>query len=335
MTDRKLIPPGMTFMADNVITKQNILGTDRKSRAKWAKDLNLPKTGETIFFAGCGYQYSAELENIMGLIQNIDKSAGAAELAMKAASLPKKLGIDAVGIFNKLKGKSSEADAAPLVDAVKVLRKLGIDLAYLGEDEPCCGGILEYAGLHDEFTDNGKQGFELLKSKGVKRIISIVPSCTYTLRNLIPANVPGYNLEVKHFSEVVAENISNLKLRFPKKVKVTYHDPCQMSRCLGLIQEPRKILNAIENVEVVEPAWTKGEWSTCCGGGGGFEAVFPGLSHILATNRAKELTDTGADVIVTNCPGCVSQLIAGLKELKKENVAVLDLAQIVAQSLEV
>jgi dimethylglycine catabolism B len=334
MTDRKLIPPGMTFMADNVITKQNILGTDKKARAKWAKDLDLPRTGETVFFAGCGYQYASELENIMSLIKTIDKNPDATELAMKTASLPKKFGIDAVGIFNKIKGKGNDSDDAPLLDAVKVLHKLGISFAYLGEDEPCCGGILEYAGMDKEFTDNARRANDTLKAKGVKTIISIVPSCTNTLRNLIAQKIPGYDLTVKHFSEVVAENLPSLNLRYPKQVKVTYHDPCQMSRCLRLIEEPRKILRAIKNVEFVEPAWTKGEWSTCCGGGGGFEAVFPALSHILATNRANELADTKAEIIVTNCPGCISQITAGLKELKADNVKVLDLAQIVAQSME-
>lgn len=56
---------------------------------------------------------------------------------------------------------------------------------------------------------NARQMYQKLKSLGVKRIISIVPSCTYTLRNLIPDCVEGYDLEVKHWSEVVLENIKS------------------------------------------------------------------------------------------------------------------------------
>ncbi len=168
----------------------------------------------------------------------------------------------------------------------------------------------------------------------MKRIIGIVPSCTYAIRNLFPLYVDGYDLEVKHFSEVVLENISSRELRFPKEVKVTYHDPCQLARYLGLIEEPRKILRAIKGIELVETDWTKGEWTTCCGGGGGFEAVFPELSQILAVNRARELVETGAQIIVTHCPGCIMQLKDGLKELKTDGVEVLDLAQIVALAME-
>lgn len=333
--NKELVPPGLTYLADNVISKQNILGADKNSRAKWAKHLNLPQQRDIIFFAGCGYQYEAELESMMSIIRSMDKSAIGTGLAMKAASFQKKIGIDAIGMLQKVKGKGDASGAEPLLDAVKVLRKLGIDFAYLGKEEPCCGGILHYIGFQKDFAGKAKQTYETLKSRGVKKIISIVPSCTYTLRNLMADAVPGYDLEVKHFCEVVVENISSLQFKFPRKVKVAYHDPCQLVRYLGLIEEPRKIIRAIGNIEFVETGWTKGEWATCCGGGGGFEAVFPELSHILAINRARELAETGAEIIVTNCPGCITQLRAGLKELKANNIEVLDLAQVVARAMEI
>ena len=92
-------------------------------------------------------------------------------------------------------------------------------------------------------------------------------------------------------------------------------------------------MKAINNIELVEPKWTSGIWATCCGGGGGFEAVFPELSLTLAKNRAKELADTGAEIIVTHCPGCIMQLEAGLKELNLNNIKVVDLAEIIARSM--
>jgi Fe-S oxidoreductase len=55
----------------------------------------------------------------------------------------------------------------------------------------------------------------------------------------------------------------------------------------------------------------------------------------LAVNRAKELVDTGAEIIVTHCPGCIMQLKTGLKELKVNNIQVLDLAQVVAMAMGV
>ena len=334
MDNKGLIPPGLTYLADNITSKHNLLGSSKGTGAKWAKDLSLPKEMETIFFAGCGYQYTSELESLMSLIRKIDKSAISTELTMSLAGFQKKLGIDAAGIYRRVTARGSDADAQPLRDAAKVLSNLGVKFGYLAEEEPCCGGLLHYIGLHKEFARHAQEVYDGLKSRGVKRIIAIVPSCTYTLRNLIPNSVDGDDLEVKHFCEVVSESISSIELRFPREVKVTYHDPCQLVRYLGLVEEPRQILRAIKGIELIETDWTKGEWATCCGGGGGFEAVFPELSQILAVNRAKELVETGAEIIVTHCPGCIMQLKVGLKELKATGVEVLDLAQIVAMAME-
>ena len=330
---KTLIPPGLAYVADNIISKQNLLGAPREAGARWAKGFNLPKEAETIFFAGCGYQYSASLQSLMSIIRKLDKSPVGAELPMGLAGFQKKLGIDPAQVYRRLATKDSDSAAQPLRDAVKVLQKLGVEFGYLAEDEPCCGGLLHYVGLEKDFEQNARNLYENLKSRGVKRIIGMVPSCTYTLAELIPRHVPGYDLEVKHFLQVVLEGVESRELSFPREVKVAYHDPCQLSRYLGLIEEPRRILKSIKGIELVEPEHTYGEWSTCCGGGGGFEVVFPELSQILAVNRAKELVETGAQIIVTHCPGCVMQLEEGLKAMKARDVEVLDLAQVVAMAM--
>jgi Fe-S oxidoreductase len=335
MARKELLPQTLAYIADNVINKHNILGASRDARAKWAKDLKLPGNRETVFFSGCGYQYTSGLTSLMSLIRKTDKSAVGAERLVGIASFQKKLGIDAAGIYSRLMGGGDDEGAKPLVAAVKVLQKLGVDFGYLGADEPCCGAILHFEGLENDFSRNAREIYQQFKSRGVKRIISIVPSCTYTLQSLMPNHVVEYDLEVKHFVQVVAERIEGHELRFPREAKVTYHDPCQLSRYLKIVDEPRRILKAINGLQLVEPEWTKGEWSTCCGGGAGFEAVFPEMSEVLAINRVKELLETGAEIIVTHCPGCEMQLKHGLEELKVKGVVVLDLAQVLATALEV
>jgi heterodisulfide reductase subunit B len=329
-----LVPPGLTYLADNIITRQNILGVPKEQGARWAKALDLPPQADTLFFAGCGYQYSARLEALMSLIRGIDKSVIGAELPLRFARFQKKLGLDLPGIYNSVLSRGAEAEVKPLVAAVKVLRKLGIQPGYLAENEPCCGAPLHHAGMQSKFAENARQASAKLKASGARQIIGIVPYCTHALAKLFPRYVDGYDLEVKHFLEIVAGKLPALKLKYPRKVRVTYHDPCQLVRFLDLVEEPRLILKAIEGVELVETDWTRGEWSTCCGGGGGFETVFPELSQVLAVNRVNELMATSPDIIVTHCPGCIMQLKDGLKELKIDNVEVLDLSQVVAAAME-
>jgi heterodisulfide reductase subunit B len=330
----ELVPPGLLYLADNITTYQNILGVSREQSARWAKDLNLPKKSETVFFAGCGYQFSAQLETLMSLIRQMDKSVIGSELPMRFARFQKKLGLNIPRIYGNVLAKVSDTEVPALEAAIKVLRILGIEPGYLAEDEPCCGAPMYHAGMQTKFAENARQAYDKMKSAGVKKIISVVPYCTNALSSLFPQNIEGFDLEVKHFVEVVDENLAAFRPRFPRKVKVTYHDPCQLVRFLNIVDEPRHILRSIEGIELVETEWTCGQWSTCCGGGGGFEAVFPELSQVLAVNRTRELLETGAEIIVTHCPGCIMQLKDGLHELKAKNIEVLDLSQVVAMALE-
>jgi hypothetical protein len=332
--DSDLVPPGLTYLADNIITRQNILGVNKEQGARWAQKLDLPSRAETIFFAGCGYQYSAQLEVLMSLARGVDKSVIGAELPMRFARFQKKLGLNLPGIYSNVLSRGGEAKVKPLEAAIKVLRNLGMQPGYLGKNEPCCGATLYHTGLQSKFAENARRAYRVLKDSGVKQVIGVVPYCTHALQKLFPLFIDDYNLEVKHFVEVVAEKISSLKLRYPRQVRVTYHDPCQLVRYMNLVEEPRRILKSIEGVTLAETDWTHGEWSTCCGGGGGFETVFPELSQVLAVNRVNELLETKPDIIVTHCPGCIMQLKDGLHQLKVEGVEVLDLSEVVAEAME-
>ena len=330
---KELTPPGLRYIANNIIQKENILGSQKIERAAWAKNLKLGKKAKMLFFAGCGYQYSSGLESLMSLIRNMDKSPIGIQLPMSLTSTRINSYIDPASIYRKVMGRPKSSDSQPLVDAVKILRSFGIDLAYLADEEPCCGGALYFAGMENDFINNAVKSYQRIESYGIKQIISIVPSCTYTLRMLFPKYIRSYDFEVRHFLEIVLDNIDKKELRFPRDIKITYHDPCQLSRYLNLIDEPREILKSIEGIHLFETKWTNREWSTCCGGGGGFEAVFPALSGILAVNRARELVDTGAEIIVTHCPGCIMQIRHGLKRLNIKNVEVMDITQIISMAM--
>ena len=88
--ESELIPPGLTYLADNIISTQNILGITKEQSARWARGLGLPRQGETVFFAGCGYQFSSQLEVLTTLSRRVDKSVIGAELPMRFARFQKK-----------------------------------------------------------------------------------------------------------------------------------------------------------------------------------------------------------------------------------------------------
>ena len=117
--EKDLVPPGLTYLADNIVSKQNILGINKEQSARWAQHLDLPRQAETVFFAGCGYQYSGRLGALMSLIRQMDKSVIGAEMPMRFARFQKKLGINLPGIYSNVLSRGGGAEIKPLEDAVK------------------------------------------------------------------------------------------------------------------------------------------------------------------------------------------------------------------------
>lgn len=327
----RLVPEGLLLLRNNILTKGNIFGTS--SKAKWAFGLGLASQGETIFFAGCGYQFLGGAKATLSTVRALDAKGVAWEKTLGVTKFLNRLGINLGELYGKLSLQSGRF-GEPLRSAVEVLRGMGMQFGYLSEDEPCCAAPLYYAGFQEEFAAQAAHAYQTFREKGIRRVIGIVPSCTYTLRELFPRFLKRWKMEVRHFTEVVWEEMQRgMRFRIPYGVTVTYHDPCVLSRYMGLIDEPLEILRHIDGVELVEVEHAKGEWSTCCGGGGGFEVIFPEVSHILAVNRVKELLATGASIIVTSCPGCLIQLEEGVEELKAQGVEVMDMAQLLKRAL--
>jgi Fe-S oxidoreductase len=243
--------------------------------------------------------------------------------------------VDLTSIAAKITASKDDPYTGVLASAVRVLRKLGVDLGYLGEEEPCCGSPVYYAGFLDEYVAHAEKNCEVFKSQKAKKLIGFLPACTSALRNIYPQYVDGYSLEVQHFFEIVAQRLreTQIKPKLKEKLTVTFHEPCQLSRYLNIVEAPREVMNRIEGLELREPEQEqRKQWSTCCGGGG-LEVSSPGLSERLGAKRIEELLKTGAPVIVTNCPGCMMQLANSARKLGA-NVKIWDVAEILDQALE-
>jgi heterodisulfide reductase subunit D len=247
-----------------------------------------------------------------------------------------KIGIDLPSITAKVTAAGKEDTYTRiLVAAANVLQKLEVDIGYMYEDEPCCGSPLYYSGFLDDYIENAKKNFEVLKSHGVRKAIGLIPACTASLRDYYPKYVEGYDLEVHHFIEIVAQRLreTNFKPKLKEELTVAYHDPCQLSRYLEIIEVPREIMVGIAGLELrtPDPEQDK-QWSTCCGGGG-LEAGSPKLCERLGRKRVEELLNTGANTIVSQCPACVMQLKRSAEKMKA-NVRVMDLVEILDEALK-
>jgi heterodisulfide reductase subunit D len=218
---------------------------------------------------------------------------------------------------------------------VKILTHLDIDYAVLGKEESCTGDPARRAGNEMLYVMQAIRNIDVFKSYDVKKIITICPHCYNILKNEYPDL--GGNYEVINYIEFLDTAISEGRLKTDPSVfadaKVTYHDPCYLGRGNGIYEKPRSLLQQM-TPQLLEMKRHK-SFAVCCGAGGGqmFKEAEKGEKEVFM-ERTEEALGTGANVIATACPFCMTMLTDGLKyKDKTDQVKNLDIAEMIAQSL--
>ena len=217
-----------------------------------------------------------------------------------------------------------------------ILHKVGIRYAILGKEELCTGDPARRAGNEFMFQMMAYQNIQLLNGYGIKKIVTACPHCFNTLKNEYPEL--GGNYEVIHHASFIQQLIDEGKITMKeqgsfKGKKITYHDSCYLGRANNIYEAPRKVLEALD-VELVEMKRCKSN-GLCCGAGGAqmFKEEEKGITRVNL-ERSNEALDTGASIIAAACPFCNTMLSDGVKNSnKEEEVQVLDIAELIAQSI--
>jgi Fe-S oxidoreductase len=221
--------------------------------------------------------------------------------------------------------------------AVTLLKKAGVDVGIMGQDEICCGGRVYDMGYRGEFTKYATSNIESWTTAHVKTVVTTCSDGYYAIKRLYPDL--GSKFEVLHIVEFIDRIIKEEKIKFTKTVPmtVTYHDPCHLGRrsniyipgkaIMGVYEPPRKILRSIQGLELVEMYRIK-EYAWCCGAGGGVVDAYPEFSAWTADERIEEAKCTGAEAIVSACPWCERNFTDAIKR-KGETMKVYDLLEIV------
>lgn len=218
-----------------------------------------------------------------------------------------------------------------------ILTKIGINYAILGKEEICNGDPARRAGNEFLFQMMAYQNIQLLDGYEIKKIVTTCPHCFNILKNEYPAL--GGNYEVVHHTVFLQQLIDEGKIKMKeggtfKGKRITYHDSCYIGRANNIYEAPRKVLEALD-VELVEMKRSRSH-GLCCGAGGAqvFKEEEKGSIRINE-ERSREAIGTGAKVIASNCPYCMMMLNDGVKANgKEESVEVIDLAELIAESME-
>ncbi len=215
----------------------------------------------------------------------------------------------------------------------RMLHQAGVTFAILGPKESCTGDPVRRLGNEYLYQEQAKANIETLESAGVKKVIASCPHCFNSLANEYPAL--GGNFEVIHHSQLLAHLVEagRLKPGTGYSGSVTYHDPCYLGRHNRVFDEPRSVISAIPGATQVEMRRCR-EKGFCCGAGGAPMWLEENIGKRVNMERTEEALGTGADVVSTACPYCMIMLDDAVKANQKEDeVRVLDLAQLVEESL--
>lgn len=225
---------------------------------------------------------------------------------------------------------------------IKILEKAGIELVF-PKQQTCCGAPALYSGVTEVALNNFLQNLEAFYKYHTELIISACPTCVVMLKNKgLKLLKDQKNLqEFIEKAEKVFKNVLDTatfinklikeeKIKFKQDVYITYtyHDSCHLKRSLHVWQEPRLNLEkaGFKLIEMFES-------DMCCGMGGSYSIKFPEISKKILERKLKNILDTGANLVCTDCPGCVLQIKGGVDK-QNLNIEVKHSLEVLAESLE-
>jgi len=204
-----------------------------------------------------------------------------------------------------------------------LLNLAGVEYQVLGTEEVCCGEAARSVGHEALFRDLQERNTELFRKRGVERVIALSPHSFDALKAGQSANGGP---EVVHYTQALEELLDAGKIGgSSEKRTVTYHDPCYLGRHNGVYEAPRRLLE-LSGLRLLEMANSRRQ-ALCCGGGGGRMWMETDPRERPGGQRVQEAAGTGAELLATACPYCISVFES---ERGSATIPVTDVAELIA-----
>ncbi len=219
---------------------------------------------------------------------------------------------------------------------VRVLAAEGFDVV-TPEQQGCCGALMVHSGLDDDAVVLAKRTIAAFEAADVETIAINAAGCGSTMKeygHLLrddpewASRAKAFSAKCKDISEVLASQPARAK-RNSLPMRVAYHDACHLQHAQGVRDEPRSLLGGIPGMEVREIA----EASLCCGSAGVYNLLHPEAADELGDRKVANLLETGAEAVVSANPGCLLQLMHGLRRRGKEALPAFHMVELLDASI--
>ncbi|MEW6258795.1 MAG: (Fe-S)-binding protein [Thermodesulfobacteriota bacterium] len=220
------------------------------------------------------------------------------------------------------------------VATANLLQKAGVSFGILGSRENCCGESIRKTGSEDVFKRLAKENIKTFIDAGVRRILVSSPHCYHTFLNEYPEF--RVHFDVVHISQYLLELLTAGRLTIDKDLPktVTYHDPCYLGRHNDVYDAPRRLLEMVPGLRLVEMADSRKD-SLCCGGGGGRIWMDTPKDERFSNLRLVQARDAGAEILATACPYCITNFEESRLNLEYEPfIEIRDLTEIIQEVVD-
>ena len=303
----------ITMIIDNIVKRNSPVPIPKNIAHGWAREIGIPKGGETILYTGQLYQLIPYIDS---LVTYIEKFSVDNRMLLKIGVYLNKIFNVSRYIVRPSKNEVLRQDNI-LKNIAMLLKTLGVKYGYLYEDDLYSGVLLYDLGVDDIFAKHARKVYERFKKYNIRKIITIDPHTTHILRSIYPKFIPDFDMEVKSYLEVMYETDATSKKKIDKEVVI--HDPCFYARYENIIMPQRRLLEKA-GINILEPRRTR-KLTFCCGGP--VESLSPSMSKKIAEERLNQLRSK-SDNIVVMCPLCY----VNLKRVAKENINLIDISQL-------
>jgi glycolate oxidase iron-sulfur subunit len=218
----------------------------------------------------------------------------------------------------------------------RVLAAEGCEVV-IPEEQGCCGALMVHSGLESDAIALAKRMITTFEKAGVDTIVINSAGCGSTMKeygHLLhddpewAARAAAFSAKCKDITEILCE-LEPRAERHPLKLRIAYHDACHLQHAQGVREQPRRLLNGIPGLEVAEIP----EGSLCCGSAGVYNLLQPDTANELGDRKVTNLLTTGAEAVLSANPGCLLQLMNGLRRRGMKEMPAFHMVELLDASI--